>query len=121
MGQNVEAERDDPRSMLSLYRNLLALRRCEPALAIGSYQELSLVSGVLAYQRSYAGRTLTVFLNLTDEAKSFALPAGPSSSPALGRLGAGQLLLSTDPDRESGSLSGEVSMHPDEGWILALD
>jgi alpha-glucosidase len=118
--QNVESERDDPRSMLSLYRNLLALRRREPALSLGSYQELfSLTSGVLAYQRSYDGRTLTVVLNLTDEAKSFALPEAPSSSPAPGRSDISRLLLSTDPDRDRGSFSGEVSLRPDEGWILA--
>ena len=34
---SVEAQRDDPRSMLALHRRLLALRRAEPALHAGSW------------------------------------------------------------------------------------
>jgi alpha-glucosidase len=34
---NASAQSADPRSMLSLYRALLALRRAEPALSVGSY------------------------------------------------------------------------------------
>ena len=34
---NVAAQRDDPTSMLTLYRALIELRRREPALAVGDY------------------------------------------------------------------------------------
>ncbi|MBX6340831.1 MAG: alpha-amylase, partial [Thermomicrobiaceae bacterium] len=46
---NVEVEREDPRSMLSLYRRLIALRRAEPALHVGSYAPVPAEGSVLAY------------------------------------------------------------------------
>jgi len=107
--QNVEIEREDPRSILSLYRALLALRRSEPALAVGRYDPLSLAPGVLSFQRSAAGRTLTVVLNLTPDSKSFELPSA---------LGAVRPLLSTDPDRELSTLPLRVTLLANEGWIL---
>ena len=36
---NVSAERDDPTSMLALYRSLIELRRSEPALSVGEYSQ----------------------------------------------------------------------------------
>ncbi|MDP1027552.1 alpha-amylase family glycosyl hydrolase [Sphingomonas sp. KR1UV-12] len=64
--RNVAAEVADPRSMLALYRALLALRRAEPALAVGSFTLLDAPAGVLAYRREEGGRSLSILLNLTD-------------------------------------------------------
>src|SRR5438093_8179408 len=36
---NVAVERDDPASMLTLFRQLLALRRASPALSVGTYAD----------------------------------------------------------------------------------
>jgi oligo-1,6-glucosidase/alpha-glucosidase len=65
--RNVAAQDHDPGSMLSLYRRLLALRRAEPALAVGSFALFDAPAGVLAYRRQYDGRDLSIFLNLTDQ------------------------------------------------------
>jgi oligo-1,6-glucosidase/alpha-glucosidase len=65
--RNVAVQNGDPGSMLSLYRRLLALRRAEPALAVGSFALLDAPAGVLAYRRQYDGRDLSIFLNLTDQ------------------------------------------------------
>ncbi|HEY6890058.1 MAG TPA: alpha-amylase family glycosyl hydrolase [Solirubrobacter sp.] len=51
---NVEAQRDDPSSLLSLYRRLLALRRTEPDLRIGAYRTLSADGDVLRFARGDA-------------------------------------------------------------------
>ena len=48
---NVEAQRDDPDSLLSLYRRLLALRRTEPDLRTGAYRTLAANDGVLRFAR----------------------------------------------------------------------
>src|SRR5690606_4586156 len=62
---NVEAERDDPGSMLSLYRRLIQLRRREPALVIGGYTPVVTESEeVLAYRREARGKAFLVALNL---------------------------------------------------------
>ena len=34
---DVQAQRDDPTSMLTLYHRLIALRRATPAMAVGAY------------------------------------------------------------------------------------
>lgn len=98
--RNAAAQAGDPMSMLSLHRALLALRRSEPALAIGDLVLLDAPSGVLAYQRCYGKRRLTVLLNLTGENRTVPWH--------------GDVLLSTlDGTPEPGML------HPNEGLVLA--
>jgi alpha-glucosidase len=48
---NVAAQRDDPQSLLSLYRRLLALRRSEPGLRAGAYRTISADGGILRFAR----------------------------------------------------------------------
>ena len=48
---NVAAQRDDPGSLLSLYRRLLALRRAEPDLRTGAYRTLAADDRVLRFAR----------------------------------------------------------------------
>ena len=48
---NVESQRDQPRSMLSLYRQLISLRRGEPALEVGAFDPVEAEGDVLAYIR----------------------------------------------------------------------
>ncbi len=96
---NVEAEKTDPRSILTLYKRLIDLRRGDDALALGDYQPLDAPDGVFAYGR---GGKSTVALNFTGESK---------------RLGfGGSVVISTELDR-----SGAVEMldlRPHEGVIL---
>jgi alpha-glucosidase len=68
---NVEAERRDPQSILNCYRQLLALRRQEPALQAGTLQwldNLGLPDAVVAYRRVREGasrHSVDVFLNFS--------------------------------------------------------
>jgi alpha-glucosidase len=50
-GRDVASLRDDPASILHLYRRILAARRGSPALRLGSWQALAGPAGTLAYQR----------------------------------------------------------------------
>ena len=63
----VEAQRDDPTSILHLYRRLLTARRASPALASGSLQLLDGPEGVLAWQRTADGDARTVVVNMGAE------------------------------------------------------
>ena len=63
---NVAAQRDDPRSMLTLHRRLLALRQ---DFAEEDYETLHAADGVLAYRR---GERAAVALNLTGEPRPAA-------------------------------------------------
>ena len=73
---SVEAELNDGGSMLTLYRALLALRRREAALAVGSYVPLPASGSLLAYLREDAGRRIGIVLNLSSEPAMWTVPDG---------------------------------------------
>jgi alpha-glucosidase len=113
---NVAAQRDDPNSMLSLYRRLVRYRRGSVALRRGSYRSLpDAPTGLFAYLREAPedGERLLVALNLSGETVDW-----PSRSdlPADGHLE-----LSTDPSRQPGPvrLAG-LGIGPDEGVVVRL-
>jgi alpha-glucosidase len=60
----VEAQRGDPDSILSLTRDLIALRRAEPDLRQGEYATLAATPGAWAWSR---GETWVVVANMTDD------------------------------------------------------
>jgi len=65
-GISVEEQIDDPKSLLSHYRRLTALRRQFAALRSGEQRVLDSVPGVLVIERSLGDQTLIVVANLTD-------------------------------------------------------
>jgi alpha-glucosidase len=105
---NVQAQRDDPGSMLTLHRRLLELRRREPALNVGDFHSLGYDGDALAYLRSDGERRLLVALNL-------------GSAPASLAVGeTGTVLLSTLPGREGQQITDRVELAADEGVIVEL-
>ncbi len=99
---SVEAQERNPNSMLVFMRRLLALRRAEPALGVGSYEGVSSAGDVLVYRRRHGRRTMTVALNMVNREKSVELD--------------GTVLLSTHPGRTGVVADGRLL--PDEGVIL---
>jgi alpha-glucosidase len=65
--RSVEAQRDDPGSILHLYRRLLAARHASPALTSGSLELLDAPDGVLAWRRSADGDERVVAVNMSAE------------------------------------------------------
>jgi len=62
---NVADESGDPHSMLSHYRELIALREAHPALRIGTYTNIETSKpGLLAFVREYEGEKLLCLFNL---------------------------------------------------------
>ncbi|MBP8948786.1 MAG: DUF3459 domain-containing protein [Candidatus Promineofilum sp.] len=111
--RNVAAQENDPASMLSLYRQLTALRRAEPALNRGGIELVDVgVEDVLAYRRTAVGNdSFLVVLNLGDGSYTLDLAA-------LGVAGA-EVVVSTDSSRVA--LEGAaLSLAADEGIILRL-
>jgi alpha-glucosidase len=108
---NVETQTADGRSILCLYRALIALRGAEPALSVGSYREAHVDEAVLAYWREADGRRLLVALNLTDATRSVELP----------RAAGGTILLSTQMDWAGKPAETTLRLRSDEGVIVALD
>jgi len=65
---NVASEAADDRSHLQVVRRLLALRRAEPALAVGTYRRLiDAPPACLAYLREHGDRQVTIVLNFSDD------------------------------------------------------
>jgi glycosidase len=80
---------EDPRSILALYRRLLALRRDCPALSIGDFVLLHVEDEILVYERRHEVERLIVALNLGQRQHRFSLPDWARGS---------RLLLSTVED-----------------------
>jgi alpha-glucosidase len=64
--RNVERLIRDPRSILALYRDLLALRRREPALHAGTIEAVEAVGDVLRFERVHGASRLRVELDFGD-------------------------------------------------------
>ncbi|MFO7631066.1 MAG: DUF3459 domain-containing protein [Caldilinea sp.] len=110
--RNVAAQSQDPKSMLSFYRALTALRQATPALTVGDYASIDTgVENLFAYTRIYGDQRLLVVLNF----------AGSTHRIDLSALGAeAEILLSTGMES-----SGKVRLRAlyvvgDEGIVLRL-
>jgi glycosidase len=87
--RNVARMMEDPRSILTLYRRLLALRRDCPALSIGDFVLVNVDDEILVYERRHESQRLMVALNLG---------ARPHCLPLPDWARGGRLLLSTHED-----------------------
>ena len=103
---NVALQRKDPTSCLWLYRQLIALRRANPALSHGVYRALSVAQNVLCYERAAEAQRVLVALNFGDR------PVEVSLSASSGK----HVLLSTD--RQRVGCHAPRVLQPNEGVIV---
>ncbi|MFZ2491969.1 MAG: alpha-amylase family glycosyl hydrolase [Thermoanaerobaculia bacterium] len=108
---NVAVETEDPRSMLTLHRRLLALRRAETALHRGTYAPLAVQDDVIAYTRKDGGALFVIVLNFSRGEVSYALPSYEMR---------GTIVLSTHLDREGEAVARSIALRGDEGVIVRL-
>ena len=108
---NGTALRDDPHSLLTLYRRLMSLRQNEPALVRGGSVPLPRQAPFMAYRRDSDNRRLLILLNLGPEPLTFNIAD---------QGGQGRILLSTYLDREGEEVQEEVKFRGFEGVIWAL-
>jgi alpha-glucosidase len=104
---NVKDLRDDPASLLNLYRALMVLRRATPCLMQGDYQPIRAHDDVLAYRRSLGSESVLVLLNISGDPRRWDCDHS------------GVCLLSTDPARQRGPLGRAVQLQANEGLIIA--
>jgi alpha-glucosidase len=109
---NVEAQRRDPRSMLSLTRALLAARRKSDALSLGAYRALDgAPRGVYGFERTAEdGARAAVLLSFSPEPREVELPglAGMVTSVS----------TCMDRPRERVGDDGRLVLRPHEGCVL---
>ena len=106
--ENVEAQLGRPDSLLNLYRELLVLRRAEPALQVGDFVSLNeLPDGVFGYTRAHDCDAFAVLLNFGPGQRTVTSPF------------AGTAALSTARAVRSAVAAGErLALAPGEGLIL---
>ena len=107
--ENVVNLAADTRSILSLYKALIGLRRKLPLLQLGDYVPVTADGDLLLYRRERSGSSLTIALNLGDQPVSIA-----SSTAGL----SGTILLSTFLDREREAIEGGLDLRGNEGVII---
>jgi glycosidase len=107
--RNVAVQRDDPTSLLHLYRAALALRRRTPSLHAGRYAALRAPKTVFAFERALGRQRAVVALNFGDAPASVSLGRGRVADGLHTRAGA------APPER-----LGRVTLGPSEGLVAVL-
>jgi alpha-glucosidase len=113
---NVEAEAKDPNSILSFYRQLLALRRKEPALLDGDYIALNPDDPhVFTYLRRYKDEAILVVLNMSalEQKVRFDLSPLGFASPKLS-------VLLASLHKPLPGMSDELPMEPYTAFIAKI-
>jgi alpha-glucosidase len=109
---NVEVQRNNPGSMLSLYRRLIALRREAPAFEVGEYVGLPVQGSVLAYVRRLAGYpSYVVALNLGPAPAQFSTDRVDVD---------GHIVISTNSTLDGERVRGVVRLSGNEGVVIQL-
>jgi alpha-glucosidase len=99
----------DDRSILSLYKALIRLRKQLPPLVTGAYEPIPAQGDLLLYRRRDDTSAVVVALNLGAEPVSVT-----SSSIGFGS----EILLSTLPDRNGDNIEGVLELRANEGVII---
>jgi alpha-glucosidase len=105
---NVETESRQPRSILSMTRALLALRRTHPALSTGDYETVASPDGVIAFWRRAAGERFLVAVNTSPEPAVLRLEAGIS----------GVVRVSTGMDRDRTRIDSVLTLSGHEACVV---
>ncbi|MGA8938962.1 MAG: alpha-amylase family glycosyl hydrolase [Acidobacteriaceae bacterium] len=109
---NAAEQAKDPKSMLTLYRKLLALRRQHDTLHAGGIADVAAEGEVLRYRRvglpDGASSDFEVLLNLGSEVATVA-------------CGKGIVVLTTLLDGEGSEVEGTVMVEAGEGLLISLE
>jgi alpha-glucosidase len=106
---NVAELRNDPASILNLYRRLIELRRRHRALSVGAFRLLAVEDKVLIYERRDGDERIVIALNL-----------GPDQHPVTTPLDfhGAIVLASTRLDRDDAI--SELTLRGDEGIVIQM-
>ncbi len=106
--RNVAGQQGDQRSLLSLYRQLIALRQAEPALLAGRFKPLRRERGVLLFERCSDDKRLLLALNTRDCSQTCVLQS------------AGVLRLNTHLDRKDERVASQLHLRSNEGVVIEV-
>jgi alpha-glucosidase len=101
---NVEAQHDDSDSILTLARDLIAIRKHAPDLGSGDYRTLASAPGQWIWKR---GNHFTIAMNMTDA----------TANVEAAEL-AGRVCIGTDRRRDGQPVTHEISLQPWEALVI---
>ena len=104
---NLASLTQDRKSILSLYRRLIELRRTNECLISGAIHNVAVNGPVLRYERKDDQQHFAILLNLGHEQQEVHLEKG-------------DILISTLLDRHDERIEGMTSLRPAEGLIVKL-
>ena len=105
---SVAAQENDPGSLLSFYRDLIAFRRSSPLFKHGSQRFLDgLPSGLLGFVRESGNQSACVFVEMGERSRDVDLPHP------------GTIVMATDRARIGEYVSRRMTLMPDEAVIVA--
>jgi alpha-glucosidase len=110
--KNAAAQRSDSKSMLTLYRKLLALRRQHDTLHAGAISDVAAEGNVLRYVRRGLPQ---------GESSDFQVLLNLGSELATVNCDPGTVVVTTMLDGAGARVDGEVTMEAGEGLLIALD
>jgi alpha-glucosidase len=110
--RNVASLREDPSSILHLYRRLLDARRASPALHGGELTTIDTPDGVLGWRRTAGTDERTVLVNFGADAVSVPSPTSPTG----GTAHEGIVVVASDGVGEGATFTGTLS--PDQAVVL---
>lgn len=108
---NVEAEKEKPDSMLSLYRKLIDLRQKEPALHIGDFIPLALNDELMVYKRKYKKSEFIVAINFGQNTTPYKAGEGVK----------GTVKAATFAEAEGKLLKGTIEVPGEEAIVIELN
>jgi len=108
---NVDKEWDDPKSILSLYRKLIALRNEEPALKVGNYIPVYTEGNLLSYIRSYDEKEFLIALNLGSGEEKLSLKRPDWE---------GVVRIATHPEIEQQRIKGNIQLKANSGMLVEI-
>ncbi|HEV8723461.1 MAG TPA: hypothetical protein VGW77_22810 [Candidatus Binatia bacterium] len=108
---NVEAERDDPASMLTLYNRLIKVRRGESALEVRQFEPMEADGDLLTYVRRDRESAFLIALNLRLQ---------PQVINFSNKASEGRIALSTHLDRAGERVRGDLHLRAEEGLLVRL-
>jgi alpha-glucosidase len=104
---NVAALEHDDRSLLNLYRELIAMRRRYPTLVTGTLAVVAAEGSILRYERSGSGKRLLILLNLGHD-------------PVPTSINSGVVIASTCHHRAGERVAGIVEVKGAQGLIIDI-
>ena len=116
-GISLEEEKNDPNSLYNFYKKMIALRKSNEAISLGSYKTIDNDNdSVLTFMRSYQNKKVLVVVNLSASMQSATIGRGASGIDNFAGSSLHLLYSSEDPNGKANVFSYDLKAYAIEVW-----